>query len=88
MITGRNIKRMSFSRCMATMPFVSQLSIFDSTRTSRVKPGIFSFSIKESRRNIYLHARVNHLCYVLCRKRRISDMEATNIPRKIRIVMS
>ena len=41
MITGRNIKGMSFSRWMTTIAFVSRLSIFDSTRTSRVKPGLF-----------------------------------------------
>ena len=52
MITGRNIKGMSFSRWMATVPFVSRLSIFDSTKTSKIKPGLFSFSIKESIRNV------------------------------------
>ena len=34
MITGRNMRGMSFSRWMVTAPFVSRLSIFDSTRTS------------------------------------------------------
>ena len=43
MIAGRNIWGMIFNRWMATVPFVSRLSIFDSTRTSRVKPGLFSF---------------------------------------------
>ena len=52
MITGKSIKGISFSRWMATVPYVSRLSIFDSTRTSRVKPGLFSFSIKESMRNV------------------------------------
>ena len=52
MITYRNIKSKSFSRLMATVPYVSRLSIFDSTRTSRVKPGLFNFSIRESMRNI------------------------------------
>ena len=37
-LTGRNIKGISFSRWMATVLFVSRLSIFDSTRTSRVQP--------------------------------------------------
>ena len=46
MITGRNIRGMSFSSWMATLLFVSRLSIFDNTRTSRVKPEIFSFSIR------------------------------------------
>ena len=48
MITSRNIKGMSFRRWMATVPIVSRFSIFDSTRTSRVKPRLFSFSIRES----------------------------------------
>ena len=52
MITGRNIKGMSFSRWMATVSFVSRLSIFDSTGTSRVKTELFSFSIRESMRNV------------------------------------
>ena len=34
MITGRIIKDVSFSRLMTTVPFVSRLSFFDSTRTS------------------------------------------------------
>ena len=51
-ITGRNVKGMSFSRWMATVPFMSCLSIIDSMRTSRVKPGLFSFSIRESVRNV------------------------------------
>ena len=51
MITSRNIKGISFSRWMATVQFVSRLCIFDSTRTSKVKPGFFSFSIRESVRN-------------------------------------
>ena len=46
--TSRNIKGMSFSRWMATLPFVSRLSIFDSTRTSRNKQRHFSFSIRNS----------------------------------------
>ena len=41
MITGRNIKGMSFSRWTATV-------LFDSKRMSRVKPRPFSFSITES----------------------------------------
>ena len=45
MITGRNIKGMSFSRWMATVLFVSGLPI-------RVKSGLFSFSIRESMRNV------------------------------------
>ena len=73
---------------MATVPFVSSLSIFDSTRTSKVKPGLFSFNIRESVRNVLLHARDNHLCYALSTRRRISDMDAIFIPRKIRIVLS
>ena len=52
MITGRNIEDMNFSRWMATVPFVSRLSILDNTRTSRIKPGLFSFSIRESVRNV------------------------------------
>ena len=52
MLTGRNIKSMIFSRWMTTVPFVSRLSIFDSTRTNRVKPEIFSFNIRESKRNV------------------------------------
>ena len=65
MIIGRNIKSMSFSRWMAMVPFVNRLAIFDSMRTSRVKPGLFSFSVRESMRNIQLYAGDNHLCYVL-----------------------
>ena len=86
MITGRNINGMSFSRCMATVLFVSRPSIFDSTRTSRIKPDLFSFSIKESVRNVRLHAKDNHLCYALGTKRKISDTKAIIISRKIRIV--
>ena len=52
MITDRNIKDMSFSRWMATVLFMSHLSIIDSTRTSRVKPGLFNFSIRESVKNV------------------------------------
>ena len=52
MIMGRNILGMSFSRWMATVSLVNRLSIFDSTRTSRVKPGLFSFSIRESVSNV------------------------------------
>ena len=52
MITSRNIEDMSFSRWMATVVFVSRLSIFDIMRTSRVKPGLLSSSIRESVRNI------------------------------------
>ena len=52
MIMGRNIKGMSFSRWLAMVPFMSCLSIFDSMRTSRVKPGLFSFIIRESMRNL------------------------------------
>ena len=54
MITGRNIKGRSFSRWMAMVPFVSHLTnpIYDSMRTSRVKPRLFSFSIRESVRNV------------------------------------
>ena len=33
------------------VPFVSRLSKFDSMRTSRVKPGLFTFSIRESMRS-------------------------------------
>ena len=69
------------------VPFVSRLSIIDITRTSRVKPELFSFNIRESMRNVLLHARDNHLCYALGTKIRISDMEAIIIPRKIRIVL-
>ena len=47
MITDRNIKGLSFSRWMATVLFESHLSIFDSTRTSRVKSGHFSFSFRK-----------------------------------------
>ena len=72
---------------MATAQFVRSLSIIDSTRISRAKPVLFSFSIRESRRNVYLHARDNHLGYALCPKRRISDIEAIIIPRKIRTVL-
>ena len=46
MIMGRNIKSMSFSKWMAMVLFVS------CTRTSRVKPGLFSFSIREIMRNV------------------------------------
>ena len=52
MITGRNIMGMNFSKWMATVPFVSRLSIFDSTRTSRVKLGLFCFGIRENMRNV------------------------------------
>ena len=52
MITGGNMKGMRFSTWMATVPFVSCLSIFDNTRTNRVKSGLFSFSIRESVRNV------------------------------------
>ena len=52
MVMGRNIQGMSFNRWMATVPFVSCLSIFESTRTNRVKPGLFSVSIRESVRNV------------------------------------
>ena len=83
MITGRNIKGRSFSRWMGTVPFVSRFSVFDSMRTSRVKPGLLSFYIRESMRNVMLHARDNHLFYAFGTKRRISDMEAIIIPRKI-----
>ena len=51
-ITGGNIEGMSFSKWMATVLFVSHFSIFDSLRTSRVKSGLFSFSIRESMRNV------------------------------------
>ena len=80
---------MSFSRWIAMVPSVSCLSIFDSTRTSKVKvkPGLFSFSIRESVRNVWLHARENHLCYALSIKRRISDMETIIMPWIIRIVL-
>ena len=87
MMMGRNIQGMSFSRWMATVPLVSRLSIFDSTRTSRFKPGLFSFNIKESMRNIQLHARDNHIYYTLGTKRRIPEMKAIIIPRKIRMVL-
>ena len=52
MITDKNIQDMRFSRWMATVPSVSRLSIFDSTRTSRVKPGHFGINIRESMRNV------------------------------------
>ena len=52
MITGKNTKVLSFSRCMATVPFVSCLSIFNSMRTSRVKQGLFIFRIRERVRNV------------------------------------
>ena len=52
MITDRNIKVMSFSRWMAMVLFVSRLSIFNTMRTRRVKPGLFSFSIRENVRNV------------------------------------
>ena len=76
LITGRNIQGMCFSRWMAAVPFVSRLSIFDSRRTNRVIPGLFTLSITVSMRNVQLHARDNHLCYALGSKRKISDMEA------------
>ena len=52
MITGRIMQGMSFSRWMATVPFVSHLFIYDSTKTSRVKPGLICFSIRKSVRNV------------------------------------
>ena len=52
MLTGRNIKGISFSKWMATVPFVSRLSVFGNMTLSRVKPGLFSFSIRKSVRNI------------------------------------
>ena len=52
MITGRNIKGMNLNRWIATVLFVRRPSIFDSTTTSIVKLGIFSFTIRESMRNV------------------------------------
>ena len=86
MISGRNIKGMIFRRWLAAVPFVSCLSIMDSTRASRVKPRFTSFRIRESVWNVCLHARDNHLRYAFCTKRWVSDTEAIVIPWKIRIV--
>ena len=46
-ITGRNIRNMSFSKWIATVPFQSCLSNFHSTRTSRVKPRLSSKVLKK-----------------------------------------
>ena len=42
LIIWRNIKGMSFSRWMTMVLFMNRLSIFDSTRTTRFKPGLLA----------------------------------------------
>ena len=59
MISGRNIKGMSFRGWIATVPFVSRLSITDSTRTSKVKPRLTSFKVRKSVKNVRLHVHTH-----------------------------
>ena len=47
-IPGRNIERVSIGRWKAEVPFVSHISIMDSTRTSYVEPKFMSFGARES----------------------------------------
>ena len=47
MIMGRNIKSMSFSRWMAMVPFVSCLSIFDSTRKAELYQGFLALVLEK-----------------------------------------
>ncbi len=61
-ISGRNKKSMIVRSRKVSVPFVSFLSIIDSTRTSVIKPGPFSFRKRESTWNVCLHPRDDHLC--------------------------
>ena len=49
--------------------------------------GFLALVLEKNVKNVWLHARDNHLCYVLGTKRKIFDMEAIIIPRKVRIVL-
>src|SRR6056300_1167718 len=64
-IPGRNVKFMISIRLKVLVPFVSCLSIFYSTRTSVIKPRLFSMRSRESTWNVCLHSRDNHLCDTL-----------------------
>ena len=80
MITARNTKKHEFQQ------MDGYLSIFDSTTTSKVKLGLFSFSIREWEIYDCIPETINSfMCSA--QKKRICDTKAIIIPRKIRIVL-
>lgn len=85
-IPGGNVQIMVSWSAKALVPFVSCLSIFDSSRTSVIKPRLFSMRNRESTWNVCLHSRDNHLCDALGTHRGVSLLEAIIIPREIRKV--
>ena len=77
---------MSIGRWKAEVPFVSHLSIMNSTRTSKVEPRFVSFEARDNVWDMHFHARDINLRYAFCSKRWISDTNAIVIPWKIGIV--
>ena len=57
MISGTNIRGVSFRRWMAKEPSVSRFYILESMRTIRVKPRFTGIRIRESLWNECLHTR-------------------------------
>jgi len=67
----------------ALVPPESNLSIFNSTRTSVIEPRFFSIRGRKSVWNEHLHCRDNNLCDALGTHRGVPDLEAVIIPREI-----
>ncbi len=75
-IPGGNIKIMISGSSKALVLFASCLSILDSTRTSVIKPRLFSIRSKESTWNVRLNSRDKQLCDALGTHRGVSPLEA------------
>ena len=84
-ITSRNIKDISFNRWMVTVMFVSRLSIFDSTRTSRVKPELFSFGIRKSVKTRFTGGKmVFHILEIRSKATNVAEISRKNIRGSIK----
>ncbi|MPC51158.1 hypothetical protein E2C01_044998 [Portunus trituberculatus] len=57
-----------------------------STRTVCVKPRLTRFRLRQRMRNVRLHARHYHLCYVFSTQICVSDTETITIAGKISII--
>ena len=86
MIPGRNVKSVNIRRWKAEVPFVSHLSIMDSTRTSLIETRFVRFWAREIKWDVRFHVRDNNFCYAFSTKRWISNTEAVIIPWQTRIV--
>src|ERR1051325_8961408 len=77
---------MSFWSLKTTVIPEGSIPAVDSTRTSRVKPRFVRFSRRERIWNVRLHARENHLGYMLSTLRGTPATKAIIIPCEVREV--